>query len=533
MAGGGAREYERAIDTSSGVSPVLALARAVVSAPRLSTYDASDRRKLVRLAVAAPPPVVADPTPMLDVVPSVVVFTLVVGAGVQTQLRTASVANTEPGGFPIPPLLSEITYLGFATGWITALVLRPEQDGTYALDLTVSSSGMAASVQSATVDVVSPGAIGSPFTVTVLATFVGAALPVMAVSPSSLALTVLSGAVHIAQRVLIAPATANALVAPTLGTITYDVNASGYLAAVILDNGDGTFDLSITPSGAGQPTGGPYAALIPVFSATATNSPLLYPVTVTVILASPPIIQLARSTMDFRGVNGEAQSTPASDTIAIVNAGGSGPLTGLSVVSNQAWSPAVIAGLAVQASPTPLTLPPGTAYAVLTISAVGAVDVQASVVLNVAGAVASPSITLTPAAPTQFTATVNTANPTPQDLVLTNSGGGTLDAAVVTILSGAPWLTAVVTGSGNSQFVRVQPVTGALAVGTYAGQCSVVVANAINTPILFNVSFVVIPLQTGAEPTPWAVIPTWATHVPADGSLMGQPFIPEALTYFS
>ena len=275
MAGGGAREYERAIDTSSGVSPVLALARAVVSAPRLSTYDASDRRKLVRLAVAAPPPVVADPTPMLDVVPSVVVFTLVVGAGVQTQLRTASVANTEPGGFPIPPLLSEITYLGFATGWITALVLRPEQDGTYALDLTVSSAGMAASVQSATVDVVSPGAVGSPFTVTVLATFVGAALPVMAVSPSSLALTVLSGAVNAAQHVRIAPATADALVTPALGTISYGGGASGYLAAVLSSNGDGSYDLAITASGAGQPTGGPYAATVAVLSATATNSPAL------------------------------------------------------------------------------------------------------------------------------------------------------------------------------------------------------------------------------------------------------------------
>ena len=310
----------------------------------------------------------------------------------------------------------------------------------------------------------------------------------------------------------------------SVGSITYNTGGTGWAAAVMSGLS------SVVTATTGALTAGTHTATM-VIDATSAPSQSF---TLSFVVAAPlaPSIQISRSIMDFRGVTGATQTTPASDTVTVSNTGGGGALQNLAVVSGQPWAVVTIAGSVITAVPTPENLSAGTSAATYTVSATGAASAQAAITVNVEGAPAVPAANLVPASPSQFTATVGGANPTPQTITITNAGGGTLATCVATVVTGA-WLAATPGGSGNAQTLQIAPVTGALTQATYAGQLSLDFPGAAVTPILVNVSFVVGTSAPVAEPVPLAILPTWSTFDTSDGSLDGAPFTPELLSYFS
>jgi hypothetical protein len=102
-----------------------------------------------------------------------------------------------------------------------------------------------------------------------------------------------------------------------------------------------------------------------------------------------------------------------------------------------------------------------------------------------------------------FTTSVGT-NPNPQAITVTNTGGGTLAAVTATpsYTTGSGWMSAAVTGSGNSQTVTVS-IT-APAAGSYAGSLELASVGASNTPVSIPVSLTV----TSGTGTTWNVGPT-------------------------
>jgi hypothetical protein len=97
-----------------------------------------------------------------------------------------------------------------------------------------------------------------------------------------------------------------------------------------------------------------------------------------------------------------------------------------------------------------------------------------------------------------FTATAGGSDPAAQTSAVTNVGSGTLAAIAPTITygSGSGWLTATVTGSGNSQTVHVSPATGALTAATYTANVLLNCSNAFNSGLAIPVTFTVNPSFT-------------------------------------
>ncbi len=104
----------------------------------------------------------------------------------------------------------------------------------------------------------------------------------------------------------------------------------------------------------------------------------------------------------------------------------------------------------------------------------------------------TPHIVLSPTS-LSFSASQGGADPAPQSVSVTNSGGGTLDW---TASPGASWLSVSPgSGTGNGS-VSVTAHTGTLATGTYTGSVSVSDANADNSPQSVAVTFTVNPSGT-------------------------------------
>jgi len=85
----------------------------------------------------------------------------------------------------------------------------------------------------------------------------------------------------------------------------------------------------------------------------------------------------------------------------------------------------------------------------------------------------------------------NQTTQTPVDTVtVSNIGSGTLGAVTTTVSPAAAWLTRTVSGSGNTQYVRMQANAAGLAAGDYTTTVTVSAVGADNTPS-FTVTFTV------------------------------------------
>lgn len=260
--------------------------------------------------------------------------------------------------------------------------------------------------------------------------------------------------------------------------------------------------VSITGAGSQIQINGLAATVTPV-SVTATAGASSGSALITVIL--PPAIGLTPGNLTFNGQQGAAN--PASQTIAVANTGG-GTLSNLvvgTIVYGAGANGWLSATLTATSGPTVLTvqattgsLAPGTYTATVPIQAGGASNSPQNVAVSFT-VIPAPAIGVNATTMT-FNATQGGANPASQAITISNSGGGSLTGlATGTITYGAGasgWLSAPTlsgTTANPTVTMTVQPVTGALAPGSYTATIPITSPVATNSPRTITVTFNVAP----------------------------------------
>jgi hypothetical protein len=211
--------------------------------------------------------------------------------------------------------------------------------------------------------------------------------------------------------------------------------------------------------------------------------------------ARRPTMFPSGSSLSFSAIEGG--SDPALQTLAVFNSGGGSLASPFVLVTYgtgaTGWLDATIVGggdaFSLQVAPSTGSLAAGSYSAQVSINSPGASNTPQVVDVGFTVSVA-PVLALSPG-DLSFTATAGGANPASQDETVSNTGGGILPTVTTSInyLQGSGWLGLTQSGSGNSQLITAQPVTGSLTVATYNAVVSVFASGVTNSPQTFNVSF--------------------------------------------
>jgi hypothetical protein len=223
-----------------------------------------------------------------------------------------------------------------------------------------------------------------------------------------------------------------------------------------------------------------------------------------VTVTPAPGISLSVATLSYSALEGGAN--PASQFITITNGGG-GTLSGLSTgtITYGAGATGWLQAPTLSATTAPATLTvqpvtgaltPGTYTATIPVQSGVASNSPQNLTVTFT-VTPSPAIALSSASLT-FTATQGGANPASQFITITNSGGGTLSGlstGTITYGAGATgWLQAPTLSTTTAPAtLTAQPVTGALAAGTYTATIPVQSGVASNSPQNLTVTFTVTP----------------------------------------
>ena len=395
------------------------------------------------VVTAAPVP------PAIGVSPTNLSFTATQG-GANPAAQTVSVSNT--GGGTLSWSASD------NASWLTRSPASGSGNG--AITLTVTTGTLTTGSYSGTAIITATGAS----TVTVPVTFVVTAPPVppaIGLSPTNLSFTATQGGAN--------PATQTMSISNTGGG-TLSWSASDNAAWLTLSPASGTGNGTVTAIAAtGTLTAGSYTGAVTLSATGAT--PVTVPVTFTVATAPvPPAIGASPTSLSFTATQGGAN--PAAQTVSISNTGG-GTLS-WSASDSTAWlslSPASGTGNGgVTATVATGTMAAGSYSSTITVSATGTASIMIPVTFTVT---AAPAINLSPSS-LSYAATQGAANPTNQNITLTNTGG-TLNW---TVSDDASWLTvSPASGSGNSTLTTSVNTAG-LAAATYNGTITVNAAGA-------------------------------------------------------
>ena len=208
-------------------------------------------------------------------------------------------------------------------------------------------------------------------------------------------------------------------------------------------------------------------------------------VTYTPASSVPSAIGVSPTSFSFGATQGGAN--PASQTLHITNTGG-GTLS-WTISENAAWltlSPTSGSGnAAVNFTVVTGTLAAGTYQSTITISATGAPSVTVPVTFTVMST-AVPVIGMSPTS-FSFGATQGGANPTPQTLHITNTGGGTLNW---TARDNASWINlSQISGSGTAS-ISVSVASSGLAAGSYSGSVTLGAtgASTVTVPVVLTIT---------------------------------------------
>jgi uncharacterized membrane protein len=127
----------------------------------------------------------------------------------------------------------------------------------------------------------------------------------------------------------------------------------------------------------------------------------------------------------------------------------------------------------------------------VTSTTTGVTPLNITVTYSVTSAPPPPAIALTATSAT-FNATSGGSVPASQQIMVTNSGSGTLSGltAPISYISGSGWLTASLGSSTAPATLTLQP-SAVLAVGTYSATVAVTSAGAANSPQNITVTYVV------------------------------------------
>jgi hypothetical protein len=117
-----------------------------------------------------------------------------------------------------------------------------------------------------------------------------------------------------------------------------------------------------------------------------------------------------------------------------------------------------------------------------------------SIINNASG---SPAISLSPTS-LNFSATAGGGNPAAQNVIVSNSGSGTLapPTTQISYSQGSGWLGVTTQGSSAPYALVTQPTTGGLAAGTYNATVKVSSSGASNSPQTYTVAFTVAAAQS-------------------------------------
>jgi uncharacterized membrane protein len=283
----------------------------------------------------------------------------------------------------------------------------------------------------------------------------------------------------------------------TVGLVTYNPGASGWLTATLPANAAAPATLTLQPSTTVLPAG-TYSATVPVSSPQATNSPKS--VTVTYIVDPASVLVLSRSSVP---IIAQANATlPGTQTVNITNSGG-GTIGGIApgtIAYSTGASGWLSASVTSATLPSTLTLTvTSTALAVGNYSATvpvtsttpGVTPLSVTVTYTVSAAPVPPAINLSGNS-AAFNATSGGAIPAGQQITITNGGGGTLTGltAPISYTSGSNWLTATLGSASAPATLTLQPST-VLGVGTYSATVAVTAAGASNSPQNIAVTYTV------------------------------------------
>jgi hypothetical protein len=254
--------------------------------------------------------------------------------------------------------------------------------------------------------------------------------------------------------------------------------------------------------------------------AAVVNTPLISAIQITPVGqpiggTNTPVLQISSSSAQFSATLGG--SNPAAQIINITNAGG-GTLN-WTAAKNQAWlsmSPAsgtAPGGLILSAALAGLSA--GTYTDTVTISAAnaGASSPKTIAVTFTVGAVAPPSLTVSPAA-LSFSGTVGGANPAAQSVAIGNSGSGSFSWTASKTQS---WLGLSAASGSSSATVSVSVSTASLIPGTYSDVVTVNGAGANGSPKTVAVT---LTLTAAASPSPPSLTVT-PTNISFNGVVSG------------
>jgi hypothetical protein len=352
-------------------------------------------------------------------------------------------------------------------GW-----LNPALGGALApatLTINIVSAGLAPGVYNATLPILSPVATNSPTNLTVSLT-VGAA-PVMMVAPPSVNMSGIPG-VNIVELVQITSSAAP--IAGLSRTIVYQPGqATGWLAAV--------FNSATTPS------------TLTLTGSTGVLPPGVYNATVTVSSTTPGVASRNIAVQLTVNAGPSIALSPNPANIAVdfgsnpppfvvnVNNGGGGALTGLAVgaISFGAGKPGNWMNRVLNSAAAPPTvtliitssaLPSDSYTATIPVTSPVASNSPQNITVNLT-VLAAPVIALNPSGTITFGSWGNGPLPTPQSVLITNSGGSTLNGLSTSTqyLSGNGWLGVNFSGGTTATTsLLLQPNTTNLSAGTYS-----------------------------------------------------------------
>ena len=352
--------------------------------------------------------------------------------------------------------------------------------GTTPLSLTVTATPGALGVgnYSGTITVSSGGA-----TFSVPVTLAIAALPALTTVPNVLPFNfTLGGSLPANQTVAVG----------SNGAALSSVSASTSTPWLTIVSQSGTTTpfnvvVGLNATGLASLTPGPYNGSITITAqtGTASNSPLSYPVTLTV--SAQPVLTVTPTPLTFNGMVGGAN--PASQTLTVNGANGTIAFTAAPSPSGTWLSVAPTSGstnTTLQVSVNTTGLAANTYNGSITVTSTTPGVLNSPTVIPVTLTLAANALTAAPS-PLNFTYTVGGAAPASQTLNV----GSTVAGLSFTAAPGAGWLAVTPASGTTPQALGISIVTTGLTAGSYHANVTLTAAGAGNSPLTVPVNLTV------------------------------------------
>lgn len=418
-----------------------------------------------------------------DNTPLTVPVTLIVDAGIPPHIvvspASLSYSIFSGTGNPAPQSLAlsnsgaGILSWTLATNqaWLTATPVTGTGPGT--ASIVVNTNGLVAGTYSGSITITDPSADNNPLTVPVILTILPR--PSINFSPSSFSFSAEEGGANPPPQTI-------TISNSYLGTLNWTLsdNVSWLSENPVSGVNTGTSTLSVNIAGL---TAGTYLGTITITDPNASNSPRSVGVALTI--RKKPRIAFSPAGFSFSAEEG---TSPASQALSISNSGG-GTLS-WTLSSSPDWltvTPAAGTGAGTATIMVNTTgLLAGTYFGTITITAAGADNSPQSIPVTLT-IVARPSIAFSPAGFT-FTAPQGGANPLPQTLSISNSGGGSLTWSLSV---NQTWLSVAPSSGTNAGTSTLSVNSYYLAVGTYTAAVSITDPAAGNSPQIVPVTLTI------------------------------------------